>query len=105
MGFFMRIVLFSVLIMEMCAEVRFIGNISVLKLVLTYQQDQGEERQGRTVLETEFCKYLFNPDGSCVVQYEGPHRPGQVTGNLTRQLPVWLMAFIITASHRKLCPG
>ena len=80
MVFFLRIVLFSVLIMEMCAEVSLVGKISVLKLVQTYEQDHGEERRGRTVLETEFCKYLFNPDGSCVVQYEGPQRPGQVTG-------------------------
>ena len=53
----------------------------------TVLETEDRTRQRRTVLETEHCKYLFNPDGSCVVQYEGPLRPGKVTGSC---LPVRL---------------
>ena len=76
----MRIILFSVLIMKMFAEVRFFGKYFLFAKAPVQNQ---VERQGRTVVETEFCKYLFNPDGSCVVQYEGPQRPGKVTGTET----------------------
>ena len=95
----MRIVLFSVLIMEMSAKVRFVWKYLEDKTRMNHYQ---RGRQGRTVLETEFCKYLFNPDGSCVVQYEGPQRPGKVTGRKTVSTS-W--SVIIASHHRKLPPS
>ena len=85
MRFLTKCFLFSIIIMKMSDEVRSFRKVWCLTEE-RYDQVEGS-RARRTVLETELCKYLFNPDGSCVVHYEGPVRPGKVTGSC---LPVRL---------------
>ena len=44
---------------------------------------QAQERNGprpRHVVEDANCKYSFSPSGQCYIEYEGPKRPGVITG-------------------------
>ena len=46
------------------------------------QAQERNEARPRHVVEDSNCKYSFSPSGQCYIEYEGPKRPGVVTGKL-----------------------